>query len=144
MNELLTITVVMGMPIIKLNRELTSFDLGPITEKENAILFITDDDAWEYEENKATIKLRFKSAKELDSKIRELSDKGEINIEQDHFVDLANICKVFKSSVTFLDDSDRDAITTQAEEAVYESSIKLLQEEIDNFNTTSFMRGVSC
>jgi len=137
MNDLIEIKIVQELPMLVLKRELTEFDLAPVTEKENSVLFILDDDAWEENDGIHTMKLRFRTAVELDKTLRNLDFEKKARMSDKHYIELSNICKVFKTDVE--NESDKE----QAEEVHYIKSLQLLTESIDEFNMTTMMMGVT-
>jgi hypothetical protein len=123
-----------NLPFIHFNN-LKQHDLCPVTEKVNSVLYILDDNCWEEIDGKFSLKIKLRHAVSLDLKIRELKDSGKVEMSDLHFVHLAEICRVYKTSA----ESDLDS----AEKALYETSLNKVLKAIDEFNMASFMMGVS-
>ena len=134
--DLFEIKIKNGLPFINATRELIDFDMSPITEKENSIMFILDDDPWEFHDGFHTMKLRLRHAGELDSQIRELKEKRKIKLNDIHWVHLATICKVYKTS------SMSEVLKDDLSKQLYEKSVKEIQTAIDEFNMISLMKGM--
>jgi hypothetical protein len=128
------IKVTNNLPFINFNN-LKQHDLCPVTEKSNSVLYILDDNAWEEIDGKFSLKIKLRHAIALDLKIRELKDSGKIQMNDLHFVHLADIIKVYKTVA----ESDLD----NAEKTLYEISINKILKAVDEFNMASLMMGVS-
>jgi hypothetical protein len=137
MEELIEIKIVQELPMLVIKRELTEFDLAPVTEKENSIRFMFDDDAWESNGDSFTMKLRFRRAVELDKELRDSDFKKKIKMSDKHYMELANICKVFKT------EAETEEQKEKKEEVHYINSLQKLNESIDEFNMTTMMMGVT-
>lgn len=62
-------------PKISLSRDITINDIANIDERNNALLFILDDDkGWTIEGKKAILKIRFKLADEIKEKLNNNTD----------------------------------------------------------------------
>jgi hypothetical protein len=128
------IKVTNNLPFIHFNN-LKQHDLCPVTEKANSVLYILDDNCWEEIDGKFSLKIKLRHAIALDLKIRELKDSGKIQMNDLHFVHLADIIKVYKTVA----ESDLD----NAEKTLYEISINKILKAVDEFNMASLMMGVS-
>lgn len=137
MEDVIKIVIKQELPFIQLQRELTEFDLAPVTEKENSIRFMFDDDPWQDIEGTQTMKLRFRRAADLDKYIRELDTEKKIKVSGNHYMELSKICKVMKISVKTEEEKEK------ASEFLYKHSMANLITSIDAFNTISMMMGVT-
>jgi hypothetical protein len=135
--SLLEIKVIKGMPFLEPTREVTDFEFGPVTEEENSIRWIMDDNVWESKNGLHTIKIRVKCAVDLYDQIKEMSDKKEIKMDQAHWMHLASICQVHIKSTNNEDNM------AEIEKSIYPQSISKLQEAIDEFNMITIFKGVS-
>lgn len=123
-----------NLPFIHFDN-LQQYDLFPVTEMATAVLYIMDDNAWEEIDGKFSLKLKLRQAVALDLKIRELKDSGKIEMSDLHFVHLAEICKVYKTTAeSNLEDAERN---------LYEISFNKIVKAIEEFNMASLMMGVA-
>lgn len=128
------IKITCNLPFIYFDN-LQQYDLFPVTEMSTAVLYIMDDNAWEEIEGKFSLKLKLRQAVALDLKIRELKDSGKIEMSDLHFVHLAEICKVYKTTAeSNLEDAERN---------LYEASFNKILNAIKEFNMASLMMGVA-
>lgn len=129
------IKITNNLPFIQFNN-LKEHDLCPVTEKENSVLYILDDNCWEKVDDKSyCLKIKLRHAVNLDLKIRDLKDSGKIQMNDLHFIHLAKICSVHKAYAQ----SDLEKV----EKDLYEKSLNIILKAIDEFNMASFMMGVS-
>lgn len=132
-----SIRVIQNLPMIEFEDDLKISDLCPVTERANSVLFILDDDTWEEKNGVHTFKIKFKQAPNIDLKIRELKDNGKIKFTDNHVSNLANICKVYRVSITDISQKER------TEEIHYLKTLQEISKAIDEFNLTTIMMGVS-
>ena len=136
MSNLIEIKSLNGYPFLHLTRDLTNFDLAPVTEEANSILFILGDDPWEEINGELVIKLRFRTAIDLENDLKELKKSNIMNVTGKHFLDLSEICRVHSEAT--LNAEEKDSI----EKNHYIKSLEKLNKAITQFNLTSFMLGM--
>jgi hypothetical protein len=134
--DLLIVKIKSGQPFLSIQRDLVNYDLAPVIERENSIMFMMDDDAWENLGDHYQISLRLRVAGDLDRELRELNKKHSIKMDQVHYTHLASICKVYKNTTHSQD----------AKEAVeakhFTDSLLCIEQAITDFNLHSMMRGI--
>jgi hypothetical protein len=135
--DLFEIRIKNQLPFIHLNRELSDFDLAPIVERENSIMFIMDDDPWQKEKEIYYMKLRFRSASDLSNIIENLKNKNKIKLDSNHGILLSKVCSV---RMVY---TDNESLKEDLGKKHYEESIQDLIKTIDNFNVHSLMMGMA-
>lgn len=145
MEDLIEIKVKDNKPYIILKKELKTFNFGIVTEVANSIHFMMDDPDWiklpmldsQPDEIYSVLKIRFLFAVELEDKLRELADKGEITISPAQWSELSHIKRVYKRQVHAGNEDELEGLQEENEPKLYEAAVKYASKAVNTFNMLS-------
>lgn len=105
LDEIFLIREIHSYPMIIPIREIAESDFAPVTERENSIRFILDDDPWEDDNSGGyEFKIRLRYAKELDTHFREKYPAA--NVGGEIFECLARLSRVYRTKVYHEDNKE--------------------------------------
>lgn len=115
-------------PILSPNREINIDDFSNIDERNNAILFILEDDkGWTYEGKKAILKIRFRLADDIKTKLDKYLKDGVIKSYA------LNLWKVHRFEV------NKNEATPEKEDELKLQLKILIEKSINMINTKTNM-----